>query len=145
MAYNDIMHKTELAAQAVAAAVVTSQSLNSYVGLEDDAQALPSVTFAAESVEPVIAGQIHGNRFVTLAVTIRSTRDGTGAAAAHRGKVEAVFDVFMDDTLPAMLSAGLADFYCFTAEYLGESQNVIDRSHLTSIRFRLLVAPSDIT
>ena len=144
MAYNDVMHKTELAAQAVGATIATAQSLSSFVGLEDDPKALPSVSYVAESAEPMLAGQLYGNRFITLAIVLRTNADDT-TAAQHRAKAEALFDVFLDDTLPALLSAGLADFTCLTAAYLGETQNTIDRSYQTSLRLRLLVAPSDVT
>ena len=144
MSYNDCIHKTELAAQGVAATVVAAQSLNSFVGLEDDAKALPSVSFIGESSEPVTEGDLCANRFVTLAILVRTNRDDH-TAAQHRGYVQAVFDVFYDDTLTTLLSAALVDFYCFTAEALGETQNTVDRSHETTARFRLMVCPSDLT
>ena len=91
----------------------------------------------------MIPEDMGANRFVTLAIIVRTNRDDH-TAAQHRGYVQAVFDVFFDDTLPALLSSGLTDFTCFSAEALGETQNTIDRSHETTARFRLLVTPSDI-
>jgi hypothetical protein len=143
MAYNDCLHKTELAAQAHAASLVASLAFNSFTGLDSDTKALPSITFMGEVSEPVLEGDIMANRLVTLAIAIRTNADDT-TPAIHRGHVQEFLDLFYTDTLAADLNGIVDDFACMAYENLGEQQEAVDRSHVTTARLRLHVGPSDI-
>lgn len=142
MAYNDTLHKTELAFEAALAAVATAQSLDQRVALDADNKTAAQLTVISEQAEPPYENT--ANRFVTVAVSVRTNMDDT-TPAQHRTKVKEVLDVLYDTEIAAALSDALDDFTCFHVEQLGETQTTVDRSHETTARFRCHVAPSDIS
>lgn len=142
MAYNDILHKTELAFSAALATVATAQSLTQFNGLDTDSKTRKSLTVMAENSEPLYPGS--ANRQVTVAVKVKTNMDDF-TPTNHRELCQEVFDVLFDTGIVATLSAALANFTCFFVEELGEQQTSLDRSHETTARFLVNVAPSDIS
>lgn len=140
MAYNDCLHITELALQARASDLVEELSFNSRTGLDTQELRLPAVTFAAELSEPVVENMT--NRYVTVAISIRTNMDDT-TRAQHQDWVQQFLDLFLWDDLAAELSAANSDFTCLAWEPLGETQEAVDRSMVTTCRLRLHVQPGD--
>ncbi len=144
MAYNDCLHKTELAFYARAATLAETLGFHRFTGLTAETKALPSIHFTGESSEPQELIPDQANRVVTLAIKVRTNMDDT-TGEEHRDSVQQFLDLFYDDDLASELSSANSDFTCLGWEHMGETQGQVDRSYETTARLRLHVIPNDIS
>jgi hypothetical protein len=141
MSYYDLEFKTETAFAAKLAAAAIS-GLNIYTGHDGDVKALPWAVIHAgqgEEFPPATA-----NYKMNVSVEVASTSSGTTPEANHKAFVGSVRDAILVETLPADLSAAVADFTCPDA-WQGTVESSVSEEHFVStLNMNIIAANADL-